>query len=71
MRYLTRHYDYYDLSDSERRKARRRVRQYRRAIPGLSLKKARKTAADAAYLESGFDTPPEINAALGLTTDSQ
>jgi len=52
MRYKTRHLDYHDLSDAERRKARRRVRQYRLAVPHLSITKARQTAADAAKLES-------------------
>ena len=59
MRYLTTHLDYHDLSETERRKARRRVRQYRRAIPHLTLIKARKTACDAAFLEAGDGTSCE------------
>ena len=67
MRYMTRHYDYHDLTDTERRKARRRVRAYRRAVPHLSIEKARKTAFDAAFLEAGDGTSCERKS--GQTAD--
>ena len=51
MNYQTRHLDYYDLTERERRKARRRVREYQQAHPRITAAIAARTAYMAAFLE--------------------
>ena len=50
-----RHFDYYDLTDLERRKARRRIREYRRVHPTISDERAFHVAYAACLLDR--DTP--------------